>query len=271
MGESGFDPFGGLTMGSETIIRALRRARNSRRIDAVILRVDSPGGEALASEMISREVAITTREKPVVVSMSDVAASGGYAISYRADSIVALPGSITGSIGSIIGKLNMHGLYDRIGITKDEIGIGDKGLINSNYRDYTAAEWRAIEDEHWAFYRNWIADIARHRNMTVEAVDSLGRGRVWTGAQAVERGLADETGGLERALEVACERAGIDDPSRVVLVHLPERISLIQALLSGRLLDGAIDYVLHEVIRRTVDGHGRIMLRREMPESLNIR
>ena len=271
MGESGIDPVNGLTMGSETITRELRRARTSSRIDAVILRVDSPGGDALAGEMIARAVEITAREKPVVVSMSDVAASGGYEISYRADCIVALPGSVTGSIGSIIGKLNMRGLYNRIGVTKDEIGIGGKALMNSDYRDFSDEEWDVIKEEHWAFYRAWIADIARRRDMTVEEVDSLGRGRVWTGSQAIERGLIDELGGLDRALEEACDLAGIEDPSRVVLVHYPERMSLVQILLSGRLFDGTVEYALHAALQRVLAGSGPVMFRRELPESMDMR
>ncbi len=271
MGESGIDPIDGLTMGSETITRELRRARDSRRIDAVLLRVDSHGGDGLAGEVISREVEITARTKPVVVSMSDVAASGGYEISYRADRIVALPGSITGSIGSIIGKLNMHGLYDRIGVTKDETGIGDKSLIQSDYRDYSAAEWDVIEEEHWAFYQNWIADIARCRGMTVGAVDSVGRGRVWTGNQARERGLVDDVGGFNRALETACELAGIDDPSRVDLVHLPERMSLLEVLFSGRLFEEGLAYTLHGMIDRAVSDQEPVLFDRELPGRMRVR
>lgn len=270
MGESGIDPIEGLTMGSETIVRELRRARNSKRIDAVVLRVDSHGGDGLAGEVISREVEITAQTKPVVVSMSDVAASGGYEISYRADRIVALPGSITGSIGSIIGKLNMRGLYDRIGITKDETGIGDKSLIQSDYRDYSAAEWDVIEEEHWAFYRNWIADIARCRGLTVGEVDSVGRGRVWTGSQARERGLIDDVGGFDRALEAACELAGIDDPSRADLVHLPERMSLMKVLFSGRLFEERIAYALHGIVDRAVSDRESVLFDHELPGKMRI-
>ncbi len=271
MGESGIDPVEGLTMGSETITRELRKARDSRRIEAILLRVDSHGGDGLAGEVISREVEITARTKPVVVSMSDVAASGGYEISYRADRIVALPGSITGSIGSIIGKLNMHGLYDRIGVTKDETGIGDKSLIQSDYRDYSAAEWDVIVEEHWAFYRNWITDIARCRGMTVGAVDSVGRGRVWTGGQARERGLIDDVGGFDRALEAACELAGIDDPSRVDLVHLPERMSMLEVLFSGRLFEEWIVYTLHGIIDRAVSDRESVLFDRELPGRMRVR
>ena len=169
-GESGFDPLSGEVMGAETIADELRRAREDRSVKAVILRIDSPGGDGIAGDMIAREVELTSIEKPVVVSMSDVAASGGYEIAYRADYIVALPATFTGSIGSITGKLNMRGLYDKLGIAKDEIGTAPHSLIYSDYRDFSEDEWRLIEEEHWAFYRHWIEEIARFREMPVDSI-----------------------------------------------------------------------------------------------------
>jgi protease-4 len=248
MGDSGFDMMAGMTAGSETVMRALRKARENSSIRAVVLRVDSPGGDAFAGDMISREVELTSYVKPVVVSMSDVAASGGYEIAYRADRIVALPGSITGSIGSITGKLNWRGFYNKIGITKDEMGIGDKAFIFSDYRDFSEAEWRVIEEEHWAFYRSWIEDIALYRDMRVGEVDSIARGRVWTGDQAVERKLVDETGGIQLAVEIACQLADIDDPSRVTLVHLPKPMTFLQSILSGEFIQNLAGYEINALI-----------------------
>jgi protease-4 len=248
MGDSGLDIMAGATAGSETVSRALRKARENSSVRAVILRVDSPGGDALAGDIISREVELTSQVKPVVVSMSDVAASGGYEIAYRADRIIALPGSITGSIGSITGKLNWRGFYNKIGITKEEMGIGDKALIFSDYRDFSEAEWRVIEEEHWAFYRNWIEDIALYRDMRVGEVDSLARGRVWTGDQAMERRLVDETGGVRLAVEIACQLADIDDPSRVTLVHMPKPMTFLQSILSGGFVRNLIAYQLNAFI-----------------------
>ncbi|MCK4237082.1 MAG: signal peptide peptidase SppA, partial [Candidatus Krumholzibacteria bacterium] len=250
MGESGFDVAAGPTMGSETVIRELRRVQRNDRIKAVILRVDSPGGDGLAGEMISREVELTSGKKPIVVSMSDVAASGGYEISYRADRIVAMPGSITGSIGSITGKLNLHGFYDMIGVTKDEFGIGEMSLINSDYRDFSDAEWEIVKRTHWDFYEHWINDIAHFRGMSIEQIDSLARGRVWTGSQARDRGLIDEVGGFNYALKSACELAGIEDPSRVVLVHLPTRLNLLQSIFSGGFFDNVTAYLVHMALYR---------------------
>ena len=266
MGDSGFDMAAGGTAGSETIIRALRKARDDNSVKAVVLRVDSPGGNAFAGDMISREVELTSNVKPVVVSMSDVAASGGYEVAYRADRIVALPGSITGSIGSITGKFNMRGFYNKIGITKDEMGIGDKALIFSDYRDFSEAEWRVIEEEHWAFYRNWVEDIALHRNMRFGEVDSMARGRVWTGDQALAKGLIDETGGQYRAVEIACEMAGVEDPSQITLLHLPRPMTFLQSILSGQFVRSIVAYSAHTMLRDFTAEDDRMMLKHELEE-----
>ncbi len=260
-GESGFDPMAGLTMGSETIIDELRRARDDDAIEAVILRVDSPGGDGIAGDMISREVELTSREKPVVVSMSDVAASGGYEIAYRADAIIAMPASVTGSIGSITGKLNARGLYNKLGVTKDEIGTGKNSLIYSDYRDFSDDEWALVREEHWAFYRGWIEEIARFREMPVDSIDSLGRGRVWTGTQAAANGLIDGVGGMREAVSAACELAGIADSSRVVLVHYPKRTTILQEILSRNILEDAASYAIHRALFDESAARGGLFLR----------
>jgi len=254
MGKSGFDFSSGVRMGSESVVEELRRVRKDKRVKAVVLRVDSPGGDAIASDLISREVAITSQVKPVVVSMSDVAASGGYEISFRADKIVANPSTLTGSIGSFMGKFNMRGFYNKLGFTKDEIGYGDKSLIFSDYRDFSDDEWKVIREEHWNFYRHWIEEIAKYRGMSVSRVDSLGRGRVWTGRQALENGLIDEIGGLYDAIKLACRLAGVDS-NRVAVVHYPTRISILRRLLGGELIDDMICYKLYRLAR----GHGNHM------------
>ena len=260
-GESGFDPVSGLTMGSETIIDELRRAREDDAVKAVILRVDSPGGDGIAGDMISREVEITSMKKPVVVSMSDVAASGGYEIAYRADRIMAMPASVTGSIGSITGKMNARGLYNKLGGTKDEIGTGKNSLIYSDYRDFSEDEWALVREEHWAFYRGWIEEIARFREMPVDSIDSLGRGRVWTGTQAAANGLIDGLGGMWEAVSAACELAGIADSSRVVLVHYPKRITILQEILSRNFLEDAASYAIHRAFFEDPSARGGLMLR----------
>jgi protease-4 len=263
-GQSGIDMLDGDTSGSETVISALRKARDNEMVKAVVLRIDSPGGDAFAGDMISREVQLTSLVKPVVVSMSDYAASGGYQIAYRADMVVALPGSITGSIGSITGKLNWRGFYNKIGITKDEMGIGEKALLFSDYRDFTEEELRVIEEEHYAFYFRWIEDVALHRGMRVGEVDSLARGRVWTGEQAAELGLVDETGGLRHAVEVACQLADIDDPSAVSITHLPKRRTFLQGLLSGGFLQNLLAHNVRALLYRDLAPDEPLFLRYEL-------
>ena len=260
-GESGFDPMSGLTMGSETIIDELRRVREDDAVKAVILRIDSPGGDGIAGDMISREVELTSGKKPVVVSMTDVAASGGYEIAYRADRIIAMPATITGSIGSITGKLNAQGLYNKLGVTKDEIGTGKNSLIYSDYRDFSADEWALVKEEHWAFYQGWIEEIARFREMSVDSIDSLGRGRVWTGTQAAANGLIDGTGGMREAVSAACELAGIADSSRVVLVHYPKRTTILQEILSRNILEDAASYAIHRALFEDPAARGRLFIR----------
>ncbi|RKZ05731.1 hypothetical protein DRQ05_05915, partial [bacterium] len=225
-----------------------------RTVKAVVLRVDSPGGDANASDMISREVEITRKVKPVVVSMSDVAASGGYEISFRANKIVAMPGTLTGSIGSFLGKFNMKGFYDKIGMTKDEMAYGEKALMFSDYRDFSPAEWKAIKEEHWKFYRHWIAEVARYRRMSVARVDSLGRGRVWMGDQALANGLIDELGGLDRAIAIARDLAGIKDSTKVSVVHYPGTMSYLKELFSRDSIDDLILYNLYRVLNRKEEG-----------------
>jgi len=268
MGESGYDAFSGPTMGSESIIDELREARDNRSVKAIVLRIDSPGGDGIAGDMISREVAVTKREKPVVVSMSDLAASGGYEIAYRASKLVALPGTLTGSIGSITGKMNARGLYEKLGITKDEIGTGRMSLLYSDYRDFSEEEWEIVREENREFYGAWVRDIAQNRSLTADSVDALGRGRVWTGREAEENGLVDELGGLDRAVGIACRIAGIADSSRVVLVHYPKRIGLMQELLSRNLLQNAVSYAVREALTRSASPRNGLFLEHRAPNEL---
>ena len=231
--ENGVSPLWGMTMGHETIGAELRRARLDDDVAAVVFRVDSRGGDALASDLISREVDILRGVKPVVVSMVDVAASGGYDIAYRGSKIVADPMTVTGSIGSITGKFNLAGLHDKLGITYDYATRGPMALINSELRDYTEEERLRFEDNHTRSFNMWLEDVAERRNMTFEQAELLAYGRVWSGRQARERGLVDEVGDLDRAVALAKELAGIAADEPVTLVHYPKRKSLVQSVLSG--------------------------------------
>ncbi|MBN1222317.1 MAG: signal peptide peptidase SppA [Candidatus Aminicenantes bacterium] len=231
--ESGVNPLLGLMMGHESVVAELRRARKDNRVAAVVFRVDSRGGEALASDLIGHEVEITAKTKPVVVSMVDVAASGGYHISYRASKIVADPLTLTGSIGSISGKPNMRGFYDKIGVTLDFVTKGPMALMYSDYLSFTSEERERFEKNHWDGFNSWLRDIADHRSMTFAEAEKLAHGRIWTGRQAKANGLVDELGGLDKAVAVAKELAGIPSEERVALVHYPRKKGLLSLLFGG--------------------------------------
>ncbi len=227
------NPLLGPMMGHETVAAEIRRARDDKKVAAIVFRVDSHGGESLASDLISREIAIATKVKPVVVSMVDAAGSGGYAIAFRASKLVADPLTMTGSIGSISGKLNFKGLMDKLGITEDSVTRGPNALWDSQSLDYTPEQWQRFTANHQADFDQWLAAVAAHRGMTVEAARKLADGRVWTGRQAKANGLVDETGGLDRAVAVAKELAGIPADAKVALVHYPQKKGLLASLLAG--------------------------------------
>ncbi|REF38117.1 signal peptide peptidase SppA [Thermasporomyces composti] len=198
------------SIGSDTLGATLRRAARDPRVRAVVLRVDSGGGSYVASDAIRHEVRrVREAGKPLVVSMASVAASGGYFISMAADSILAQPGTLTGSIGVLGGKVVVRDLLDRLGITRDGVTEGRHAWMFSSYRAFSEEEWQRLE--HWLdqVYDDFTAKVAADRGLSREQVEESARGRVWTGADAQARGLVDELGGLERAVEVACARAGV--------------------------------------------------------------
>jgi protease-4 len=221
--KSRIDPALGLIMGHECLAADLRRVRENEEVKAVILRVDSPGGISLTSDLIGHAVGVTAGEKPVVVSMVDVAASGGYTIAYRGARIVADPMTQTGSIGSISGKLNIKEFHEKLGITHDWVTKGPKSLILSPYRDFDDDEWKRLKETNLADYAVWIEDIAQHRKLSVEELDTLCYGRVWSGRQAVANGLIDDIGGLDRAIEIAKELVEIPAEEHVRLDHYPRK------------------------------------------------
>ena len=202
-------PFGTSSAGGDTIAAALREAAADDSVSAVVLRVDSPGGSVTGSETIWREVnRIRDAGKPVVASMGAVAASGGYYVSMGADAIVANPGTITGSIGVVTGKLVARELKDRLGVGSDSVRTNanaDAWSVNAPFTDEQQAH---VEAEADLFYTDFIERVAQGRKLTVEAVDAVARGRVWTGADALERGLVDELGGLRTAIKRAKVLAG---------------------------------------------------------------
>ncbi|MDT5102921.1 MAG: protease [Mycobacterium sp.] len=215
-------PLGTSSAGGDTIAAALREAAADDAVSAVVLRVDSPGGSVTGSETVWREVnRLREAGKPVVASMGAVAASGGYYVSMAADAIVANPGTITGSIGVVTGKLVARDLKDRLGIGSDSVRTNRNADAWSLNKPFTDEQHANVEAEADLFYTDFVQRIALGRDMTVEAVDTVARGRVWTGADAKERGLVDELGGLRTAIDRAKVLAGFDADADVKLVSLP--------------------------------------------------
>ncbi|MFC3995140.1 S49 family peptidase [Nocardiopsis sediminis] len=201
---------GGATMGSDTVTAAFRAAREDDDVKAVVFRVDSRGGSAVASDIIRREVALTRDAgTPVIVSMGDFAGSGGYYIALGGDLIVAQPGTLTGSIGVYAAKPVLTGLMDRLGVSSDSVdGAAHAGMFGTD-RGFSESEWERINAMLDSIYRDFTGKVAEARGMTPEAVHEVARGRVWTGRDARERGLVDELGGLETAVRLAREKAGL--------------------------------------------------------------
>jgi protease IV len=195
--------------------------------------VDSPGGSAVASDIIGREVSLAVKEKPVVVSMSDVAGSGGYWIAMSATKILADGGTLTGSIGVVLGKLNISGFYDLIGFSTDHLQTSENATILSEQQNFTPAQRQKIQSMMQSLYQDFLKGVADGRHMTVERVNEIGRGRVWTGAQGKEIGLVDELGGLTRAVEVARNLGKIPSSAKVQLVYYPREKSFLEGLLSS--------------------------------------
>jgi len=233
-GSSENSPSGDQSIGSDTVAKALNDAAADKTIKAVVLRVDSPGGSGLASDIIWRAVETTNQKKPVVVSMSDVAASGGYYISASAAKIIAQPSTITGSIGVVAGKPVMRGFYDWLGISNEYVLRGKTAGMFRETEKFSDEERAKFEE--WiktTYYRDFVPKVAKGRNRDAQYIDSIAQGRVWTGQQAKDRGLVDEFGGLDKAIDVAKQLAKIPADKGVERVILPYPTTFLQELLSG--------------------------------------
>ncbi len=228
-GRSGYDPSSGGVVGSETLIDSIRRIREDTSLRAIVVRIDSPGGSSVASDVIWRELVITRDRRtstPLVVSMSDLAASGGYYIAAAAPTIVAEPGTLTGSIGILGGKMVIGGALAKLGLGADSVSDGRNAEMESPFRPFTPEQRAKFEAQLQAFYDQFVEKVAQTRHMTPEHVDSLGQGRVWTGQQAKQLGLVDALGGLDRAIALAKQSAKIPADSDVELVMYPPRRTL---------------------------------------------
>jgi len=222
-GRSGASLLEGKVVGSETLSGTLKKVREDASIKAVIFRVNSPGGDVFASEEIYRQLELLKGKKPLVVSMGGVAASGGYYISCPGDAILSSPGTLTGSIGVDVGKPDLSGFYEKIGITNETITRGAHADIRSTSRPATDEERALIERVTWQYYDDFVMKVAAWRKIDRDSVDSIGQGRVWTGRQALERGLVDSYGGIWDAIEIAKEKAKLDVHDRIEFEILPEQ------------------------------------------------
>ncbi|HZS52570.1 MAG TPA: signal peptide peptidase SppA [Bryobacterales bacterium] len=249
-GEPEVSPFGGgEAIGSDTMARVLRDVGEDKNIKGVIVRIDSPGGDAFASDEIWRSMNLLHSKKPMVISMSDVAASGGYYMAMSGDPIIAYPGTYTGSIGVVFGKFNLHGLYDKLGVRKEILSRGKFADIDTDYRDFTPEEMQKVMSGMNSVYADFVQKVAEARKRKVSDIEPIAEGRVWLGSQAKQNGLIDELGGFDRAITLIKERAKLRPDDKVTLVSYPPEKKLLDVLLSR--LNGAGDEdTLTETIRR---------------------
>ena len=220
-------------MGSDTLAAAIRKAGEDPGVSAIVFRIDSPGGSSLGSELIRREAALAAGEKPIVISMSDLGASGGYLVAMPANLILAQPATLTGSIGVVAGKFNMKGFYNMFGLTKGIIGRGRNSAFFSTYQNFTSGEREVFKKLIGSVYDDFVTRVAENRGMEWDEVDRIARGRVYTGKDALELGLIDELGGLDLAIQRARELAEIPAGAAVRIEILPRPKTLMQSLLKG--------------------------------------
>ncbi len=268
--------FEGQVMGSATISDAIRSARENYRVKALVFRVNSGGGSVFASDEIWREVARTVGRKPIIVSFGDVAASGGYYIACAADSIFAMPNTITGSIGIISGKLDLSGLYNKVGLDKEVITRGRYANLYSSDGEFNDEERASIRAHMTRAYDHFIELVADGRHLSTDSVDAIGQGRVWSGTAAKERGLVDRYADLHECIMVAARMAGVKSGEDVDVVVLPERrwqlldfgpLNLAGAFGSSDALAGLIGTVLDKTGVHHTEGEPAF----ELPYRVTIR
>ncbi len=249
-GEPGNDGRGETNLTSYGFVRLLQRVAADSGIKGVIVRIDSPGGEVTASDDIWREMMLLHQKKPVVISMSDTAASGGYYMAMTGDPIVAYPGTLTGSIGVVFGKPNLRGLYTKLGVSKDAIERGRNADIDSDYTPLTPDQRALLKQGIDESYHDFVSKVASARKRQYDEVEPLAQGRVWLGSQAQSRGLVDQLGGLDDAVALLKKRAGIPSTEEVRVQLYPERAGLLDLLMSRSSQEQALDAKLAQVFGR---------------------
>jgi protease-4 len=233
---------------SEPFMKLIRDVENDSSIKGAILRVDSPGGDGIASDDILHEAKNLSKKKPLVISMGDLAASGGYFISMTGDPIVAYPNTITGSIGVIFMKPNLHGLYDKLGIQKDILQRGRYSDLDSDYVQMTDDEQAKIRTQIDQFYKVFVSRVADGRKKPFDQIQELAQGRVWMGAQAKQNGLVDELGGLDKAIEMVKKKAGIGANENITLVTYPGKKTIFDLMNKASDDNPAIDMRIKKLL-----------------------
>lgn len=240
-GKSDYDPVqGSQTMGSDTVAGAIRAAAQDEDVKAILFRVDSPGGSYVASDAIWKEVVNARKaRKPVIVSMGDLAGSGGYFVAMAADKIVAQPGTITASIGVLGGKMLTSGFWEKVGLSWDEVHDGDKATMFTGTQDYTPAEWARFEAWLDRVYVDFTGKVAEGRKLPKEKVLEIAKGRIWSGQDAKNLGLVDELGGYDTALKLVKRAIGVSDKEDVNLVVYPRPKNWFETLVQRKPTDSS--------------------------------
>jgi protease-4 len=244
-GQGGFDPLlspSGNGVGSDDMVEALDQARDDDSVRAVVLRINSPGGSVIASELIRRAAELLAKKKPLVVSMSGYAASGGYWIAMPAEKIFAEPATITGSIGVLGGKFNIAPLMNSIGVNSAAISHGANATMFDAFSDFTPAQLQQFHDQILGeTYQHFVNLVADRRGLTPARVDQIAQGRVWTGADAIKLKLVDGIGGLDEAIKAARELAKVPEDTKLGLLELPAPPGLLSSLRKGKVgAEGAL-------------------------------
>jgi protease IV len=235
----------GFTSGA--FIRMLRSVSADNSISGVILRIDSPGGDAVASDEMLREVRLLSKKKPTVISFSDTAASGGYYISMTGDPIVSYPNTITGSVGVIYGKVNLRGLYDKLGVNKEILVRGANAAIDSDYTPMTPEARAKLREGIDEIYREFVSRVAEGRKRKWEEIEPLAQGRAWLGSQAKHNGLIDELGGIDKTVELIKKRTGLKPEDRIELVPYPPKRTIFDQYLKSN-ADQSVEARVRQVL-----------------------
>ncbi len=265
-GKGSDDPFGGdSNQGSEPLIRALRKAAADDEVKAIILRVDSPGGAGLGCDYVRREVALARAKKPVIVSMSDVAASGGYWVSMDATAIVAQPTTSTGSIGIYTVVPNLGGLYEKLGLNNETFKVGEHADMLIAARKFSDAEAKQWDTDLFASYNRFVSLAADGRKMGKDKMQELAQGRTWLGSEAKENGLIDELGGFPAAIKLAREKASIPAGETVALKLFDRKKSFLEELLNRDSEDEESPELAVTLLSKTIEASGLRPLFKKVP------